>query len=186
MPEETRGIDPYDAVLSDLRAKRDQIDQAIAAIESIRGGTGAALNGLAAAGAGGPPLVPPEGPGALLGMSIVDATKKLLASKRTTLKNPEIATLFKAGGLHLNSKDWANTIGAVMTRRFEEVGDVVKVDRGTWGLKEWYPNRSFKKAEAASESESATENEKGEAEEQAAPQRAKSPFKPPEGIKRRM
>lgn len=25
-----------------------------------------------------------------------------------------------------------------------EVGDIVRVGRGTWGLKEWYPGRSFK------------------------------------------
>ena len=45
----------------------------------------------------------------------------------------------------MNSKDWTNTIGAVLTRRAETTGDIVKVERGTWGLKEWYPNRSFKK-----------------------------------------
>jgi len=84
------------------------------------------------------------GPGGLLGMSIVDAAKALLHAKRTPLKNPELAQLFKAGGLHMNSKEPANTIGSVLTRRFQDVGDVVGVGRGTWGLKEWYPNRSFK------------------------------------------
>ncbi len=34
-----------------------------------------------------------------------------------------------------------------------EVGDIVKVDRGTWGLKEWYPGRSFKKDAAATNTE---------------------------------
>jgi hypothetical protein len=29
------------------------------------------------------------------------------------------------------------------------VGDLVKVGRGTWGLKEWYPGRSFKKGATA-------------------------------------
>jgi hypothetical protein len=32
----------------------------------------------------------------------------------------------------------------VLNRRFLQVGDIVRVGRGTWGLKEWYPNRSFK------------------------------------------
>lgn len=153
MSEETTGIDPYEAVLADLYAKRAQIDQAIAAIESLRGG----LSGLTSiAGASGrgdvgelrgakPNAIDVGGPGALLGMSISDATKKLLATKRTTLKNTELAALFKAGGLMLNSKDWVNTIGAVLTRRANDIGDIVKVDRGTWGLKEWYPNRSFNK-----------------------------------------
>jgi hypothetical protein len=57
----------------------------------------------------------------------------------------------------LNSADPVNTIGAVLTRRSNEVGDIVKVGRGTWGLKEWYPNRTFKKggkSEAASDGES--------------------------------
>lgn len=148
MPDDTGGISPYEAVLKDLYAKRDQIDQAIAAIE-----------GLSGASSPRPPSTPVgrqdgvDGPGALLGMSIADATKKLLASKRKPLKNPEIVTLFKAGGLVLNSKDWTNTIGAVLTRRANEIGDIVKVDRGTWGLKEWYPNRSFAKKEAKSEAE---------------------------------
>jgi hypothetical protein len=156
MSDETAGIDPYETVLADLHAKRAQIDQAIAAIEGLRSGApatqksatpntnhGAANNGV-------------DGPGALLGMSIADATKKLLASKRTTLKNPELATLFRAGGLVLNSKDWVNTVGAVLTRRADTIGDIVKVERGTWGLKEWYPNRSFKKEKEPAKPDSPT------------------------------
>jgi hypothetical protein len=152
MSDVPQGIDPYDVVLQDLRAKRDAIDQAIASIESLRGSNGSAggigsANGIGAKGpigAGGPNQNDLSGPGGLLGMSIVDATKALLKSKRTPLRNPEIAALFKAGGLHMNSKEPANTIGSVLTRRMAEVGDVVRVGRGTWGLKEWYPNRSFK------------------------------------------
>lgn len=148
MSDETQGIDPYESVLADLRAKRDQLDQAIAAIEAIRGGSviqmpsGSGKTGAINAVIGGQGGI--DGPGGLLGMSIVDAAKALLQAKRTPLKNPEFAQLFKAGGLHMNSKEPANTIGSVLTRRFQEVGDVVRVGRGTWGLKEWYPNRSFK------------------------------------------
>lgn len=160
MSEETSGIDPYEAVLADLYAKRDQIDQAIAAIESLRSGApmGGVRSPMAAAANGGKPSPGTEadGPGALLGLSIAEAAKKLLATKRVTLKNNDLATLFKAGGLHLNSKDWVNTIGAVLTRRANDVGDIVKVDRGTWGLKEWYPGRSFKR-----EKEEAKPEDKG-------------------------
>lgn len=49
----------------------------------------------------------------------------------------------------LNSEQPANTIGSVLTRRFQQVGDVVKVGRGVWGLKEWYPNRSFNRPSKA-------------------------------------
>jgi hypothetical protein len=153
MADETQGIDPYEVVLADLKARRDQIDQTIASIESLRSGTGgnasSTLTGIAAkAGTGeirGTNQGDINGPGGLLGLSIVDAAKALLKSKRTPLKNPEIAALFKAGGMVMNSKEPANTIGSVLTRRFSEVGDVVRVGRGIWGLKEWYPNRSFKK-----------------------------------------
>lgn len=146
MADETRGIDPYETVLADLYARRDQIAQAIAAIEAIRGG---GITQPASADAGKQTgnkngLESMDGPGALLGMSIVDAAKALLKSKRVPLKNPDFAALFKAGGLHMNSKEPANTIGSVLSRRMIEHGDVVKVGRGTWGLKEWYPNRSFK------------------------------------------
>ncbi len=42
MSVESEGIDPYAIVLADLRAKRAQIDQAIQAIELLRGlGAGA-------------------------------------------------------------------------------------------------------------------------------------------------
>jgi hypothetical protein len=168
MAEESQVIDPYDAVIADLYAKREQIDNAIAAIESLRAGTVPGTPRPPAAkatnGAGASPAGDTDGPGALLGMSIAEAAKKLLAAKRTTLKNNDFATLFKAGGLMLNSKDWVNTIGAVLTRRANDVGDIVKVERGTWGLKEWYPNRSFKKEkEEAKGEESGTGTEAKEA-----------------------
>ena len=88
-----------------------------------------------------------DGPGALLGLTIADGAKKLLAVVVNRCGNPEIAAGFKAGGLVLNSVDPVNTIGAVLTRGFNEVGDIVKIGRGTWGLKKWYPGRSFKKRE---------------------------------------
>lgn len=144
MSAESQGFDPYEAVLADLRAKRDQLDQAIAAIESVRGGVPGAGQGTP----GGNP-VPAEGPGAFLGMTIVDAAKKLLANRRQPLKNPDIAAAFKAGGLVLQSAEPANTIGSVLTRRANEVGDVVRIGRGTWGLKEWYPGRNFNKKDKA-------------------------------------
>lgn len=44
----------------------------------------------------------------------------------------------------MTSNDPVNVIGSVITRRFKDVGDVVKVGRGIWGLREWYPGRTFK------------------------------------------
>jgi len=146
MADESRVSDPYEAVLADLRAKRAQIDTAIATIEAIRGGMSAAPIASADTPLG-------EGPGWLLGLTIPDAAKKLLATRRQPLRNPDIAEAFRAGGLAMNSKDPVNTIGSVLTRRFAEVGDIVKVGRGTWGLREWYPGRSFKKDKPEAEAE---------------------------------
>jgi hypothetical protein len=124
MSDESQGIDPYDAVLADLRTKRDHIDMVISLIEELRQSTAASLARVAlAATRQEAPSGGIDGPGALLGLSITEAAKKILATKRVPLRNPEL----------------------VLTRRFEEIGDVVRVGRGTWGLKEWYPGRSFKK-----------------------------------------
>lgn len=150
MSDEPQGFDPYDAVIADLRAKRDQIDQTIQSLELLRGGG-------AAPGAAARPMpsqnVAAEGPGAFLGMSIPEAVKKLLAARKRALGNAEIVASLTAGGLALGSKDPVNTVGSVLGRRFDTVGDIVRVSRGTWGLAEWYPNRSFKKKGAVPKGE---------------------------------
>ncbi len=101
-------------------------------------------------GNGTAPNIAIDSPGAFLGLSIVEAAKKLLTSKRQPLRKPDIVAGFKAGGFILGSKDPVNTVGAVLTRRANEVGDIVKVGRGTWGLKEWFPGRSFKREKTES------------------------------------
>ncbi|MDH7974266.1 hypothetical protein QH494_18925 [Sphingomonas sp. AR_OL41] len=145
MNAESSGIDPYDAVLADLRAKREQIDQAISVIENLRSGVRAAHPFARVASeshANDQGII--ETAGMFLGMSIVDASKKLLALRKKTLGNVEIARELQAGGLAFSGSDPVNVVGSVLTRRFNNVGDVVKIGRGIWGLKEWYPGRTFK------------------------------------------
>lgn len=158
MSAESTPSDPYEVVLEDLRAKKAQIEQAIAAIEALRGGASAMGTNMPSKPAVESQNGDIDSPGAFLGMSIADAAKKLLAAKRQPLKNPDISAAFKRGGLVLNSKDPINTIGSVLTRRSNEVGDLVKVGRGTWGLKEWYPGRSFKKGAAVNDSRDVPED----------------------------
>lgn len=146
MSTESTGLDPYAAVLADLRNKRAKIDQTIAALEALSGlsvvsvATGHS-SGVATASA---VSEIEETAGMFLGMSIVDAAKKLLAMRKRTMGNVDIAREIQAGGLVLSGADPVNVVGSVLTRRFNQVGDVVKVGRGIWGLKEWYPGRSFK------------------------------------------
>ncbi|MEG3163254.1 winged helix-turn-helix domain-containing protein [Sphingomonas sp. PB2P19] len=134
--------DPYDLVLVDLRAKRDELDNAIRTLEILRDGR---LGILPAA------TLPAEqsnnfqdDAGAFLGMSIVDAAKALLKIRKRAMSNADILKAIQAGGVVLNGSDPLNVVGSVLTRRFNNVGDVVRVDRGIWGLKEWYPGRTFK------------------------------------------
>ena len=143
MSTESQTVDHYEAVLADLRAKREQIDQAIQVIEALRGNaTAPATQKLPSVSQVDADV---DGPGAFLGMTIVDAAKKLLASRRRTMSNTEIVNALKAGGLAMNSNDPINTVGSVLTRRFNTVGDLVRMGRGIWGLAEWYPGRNFKK-----------------------------------------
>lgn len=150
MSAENQLESPYAAVLADLRAKRDEIDKTIKFLEGMSGVKIAAGAGHSAAVASAHAIGGTQGDdasldeGAFHGMSIVDATKKLLSIRKRKMGNPEIARELAAGGLVMNSADPVNTVGSVLTRRFNQVGDIVKVARGTWGLKEWYPGRTFK------------------------------------------
>ncbi len=141
-------MDPYEAVIADLRKKRDEIDSAISLIETLRAHAGTssvlsdAVKGAKATDEVGSSEALEEG--TFHGMSIVDATKMLLTMRKRKMGNPEIARELIAGGLVMNSAEPVNTVGSVLTRRFHQVGDVVRVARGTWGLKEWYPGRTFK------------------------------------------
>jgi hypothetical protein len=149
MTTDSGAHNPYAAALADLRSKRDAIDNTIRFLEQ--------MSGLASSPseAGTPygifPQVTPDAPsenaaGMFLGMSIVDAAKKLLNLRKRAMSNTEILAELTQGGLVLTGADPLNVVGSVMTRRFNQVGDVVRVARGTWGLKEWYPNRTFKPA----------------------------------------
>lgn len=149
MTTEITGLDPYEAVIADLQAKREQIDQTIALLTGLRGGGQPPISYAAASENG-----VTETAGMFLGMSIVDAGKKLLGMRKRTMGNAEIARELQGGGLVFSGKDPVNVVGSVLTRRFNDVGDVVKVGRGIWGLKEWYPGRNFKTALAKASSPS--------------------------------
>jgi hypothetical protein len=142
---------PYAAVIADLRAKRAKIDSTIRSLEELSGLTlGSDASGFESKAPSNDVGSIEETAGMFLGMSIVEATKKLLALRKKTLGNVEIARELQAGGLVLSGADPVNVIGSVLTRRFNQAGDVVKVGRGIWGLKEWYPGRNFKPAVKAS------------------------------------
>ena len=134
--------DPYDLVLVDLRAKREDLDNAIRTLEILRDGR-LGISASITTAAEQPSNIQDDA-GAFLGMSIVDAAKALLKSRKRAMSNADILKAIQAGGVVLNGSDPLNVVGSVLTRRFNNVGDLVRVDRGIWGLKEWYPGRTFK------------------------------------------
>jgi hypothetical protein len=138
------GNDPYAAVLADLRARRLKLDEAITLIESLRGDR---AQGTAVETKQDHPSDEStvDESGQFLGMTVVDASKKLLAMRRRTIGTQEIAAAIQRGGLVMQSAEPANTVGSILTRRFYQVGDIVRVSRGMWGLREWYPHTSFKR-----------------------------------------
>lgn len=123
----------YEAVIADLEAKIAQLQSAVAAIRAI-----ASIGGLSPAN----PQTPPPTPAgsipsdAFLGMSITDATKKLLTIVRRRLNTPDVIKLLSQGGL---PEPAYNTAYAVLRRRQLQVGDIININ-GEWGLKEWTPN----------------------------------------------
>lgn len=139
--------DPYDAVLADLRSQRERINQAIATLEALRSGKpmpSAETPPLGAGATGAKPAAKADlGPGAFLGMSIPEAAKKLLVARRQQMRTADILAELERGGLVLTSADKLNTVGSILLRRFNTVGDIVRVARGVWGLQEWYPGRRF-------------------------------------------
>ena len=77
-------------------------------------------------------------------MSIPDADQKLLSIKKRNLPNSEVVSGLEAGGLVMRSTNKIDLINSILTRRFQVAGDIVKVSRGVWGLREWHPNIRYK------------------------------------------
>jgi hypothetical protein len=141
----------YDAVLADLKARRAQLDSAIAAIEGITGQTGNSPSGGPGGGSyvGGTPAHD-----AFIGMSIPEATKKHLTAVRKKLSTQDIMTALEAGGLPPSKY---STVYAILRRRESQVGDIINM-KGDWALQEWYPNYR-KKASASEETEESGKEE---------------------------
>jgi hypothetical protein len=140
---------PHLSTIAVLRAKRDQIDQAIRLLEELLGEGATSSEGVGAAtGIAGMVghATNREGEivaGTFHGMSIEEATKKLLNLRKRNLGTREITTSLRAGGIHLQSETPENTVASVLGRAFNAGSDIVRLSRGVWGLQEWFPNQRF-------------------------------------------
>lgn len=144
--KEEKQADYYGAVLADLRAKRSELDAAIAAIERLSGAapsSGAPID-LAQPRAGDQGLLRSD---AFFNMSILDATQKYLNFMKKPQSLMSVAKALEEHGMIHTSKAWPATVFTTL-RRAEERGDRVLRVQKNWALAEWYPNRP-KKANGA-------------------------------------
>ena len=148
----------YQAVLADLRARRRQLDAAIASIETILG-SGASTVDLAddeeasAAsetnqGSTPPATRRPVGAGAgiqndtFFGLSTAAAIRKYLNLMKRPQTPKNIADALQAGGqIHAvdEKSAYVNTYSAL--RKGLARGETVQIKNGDWGLAEWYANK---------------------------------------------
>lgn len=141
----------YDAVIADLRKRIKKLENTILVLEQLKaGGLPGISDELSSAGQPDSPA-PMTGPGAFFGMTIADAAKKLLTTQRRQMTTAEIVPELERGGVVLKSVDKTNTVGSILLRRFQTIGDIVRVSRGLWGLQEWYPGRRFPGGKAKAE-----------------------------------
>jgi len=130
----------YAVVIADLERKRAEIDAMIAHLKSMAGlNSGSNSDGPAQLNSSDEETSSST-KNPLLGMKVVEAAKVVLRENRAPMSPADITTALEKGGLPVSS---SKTVASVLHRRSKDVGDIVSPKRGAWGLKEWYPGRSF-------------------------------------------
>jgi hypothetical protein len=131
----------YEAVLADLEAKRANLESVISGIKALMALGVVSTAGLPARGQENAAAIDlgQIQAGAFFGMSIPDATRRLLDGLRKPLSLQAISDALLRGGFATTSKDFANTVGAALRRQCDD-GEIVRVgNTADWGLREWYP-----------------------------------------------
>ena len=132
--------DPYEVVLADLRAKRDELDKLIRTLTAFRHPQTPTDAPLPGGSAPGTYKVVSEG-GPFEGLSIVDAAIRVLRDRGKPIRNAELAEAIQDGGVVMNSVEPANTVSSVLHRARVNGSPIARVSRGVWGLAEWTPAR---------------------------------------------
>jgi DNA-directed RNA polymerase delta subunit len=142
MPEKESTPTQYEAVLSDLYAKRDEIESAINTILFLQGSGSSALPSGVANGAVRPARSGVIPSNAFFGMSLVDASKKYIELSQAKRTLPQIVKGLEEGGMPPQKP---GTVYAALRRRESTVGDIMKVGE-EWGLKDWFSGISIGEA----------------------------------------
>ena len=156
--------DPFVLVVERLKREREELDRMIALLEArIAGTTPSAPNEAVPDAEEQDDRIEetddratPENDGEFLGMRVAEAARIVLSHRRRPMSPAAITTELERGGLPVSS---SRTIASVLHRRSRSVGDFVSPKRGVWGLKEWYPGRSFGKVEGSDKGEASAPSE---------------------------
>jgi hypothetical protein len=77
--------------------------------------------------------------GAFLAKSIPEAAKLYLQIVKKKSTTRDIAEALRRGGMESTSTNFQGIVHAVINRYWKAGGDIVKLDKSTWGLAAWYP-----------------------------------------------
>jgi hypothetical protein len=130
----------YAMVLADMEAKRAALDAAIANLRIFLSGAGAGLASSVPASSGAPIPNGEIPAGVFLGKSIPEAASLYLQIMKRKATSREIADALKKGGMESTSSNFQGIVHAVLDRYRKAGGEIVKLDRSTWGLASWYPS----------------------------------------------
>lgn len=130
----------YAAVLADMEAKRAALDGAIASMRIFLAGKVGAGDAQLPVASSGQSFSTGEVPaGAFLGKSIPDAAVLYLDIVKRKATSKEIMEALKRGGMESTSSNFQGIVHACLDRYRKAGGEIVKLDRSTWGLAKWYP-----------------------------------------------
>lgn len=118
--------DPYSAVIADLEQKRAEIDKLIESLKAFRKASELPR-----------PIATATVVGEFTGLSMADAGRKVLMRANRPMPTADILEALEAGGLESSSENKLNTLGSILNRRANDVGDIVRIGRGTWATREW-------------------------------------------------
>jgi hypothetical protein len=134
----TDSID-YSAVLADLEAKRAALDATISHLRLyLSGQSGSSVSASSPTGTASTNGEIPAG--AFLAKSIPEAAKLYLQIVKRKATTRDIAEALRRGGMESTSSNFQGIVHAVINRYWKAGGDIVKLDKSTWGLAEWYPS----------------------------------------------
>ena len=134
----------YGAILADLEAKKNVLEQAIASLRAaIAIGTLGSTEGSSyvnlAANVVSPSIHGGEVPsGAFFGKSIPETAKLFLSIVKKKQSTKEICDALKKGGMETTSDNWEGIVAAGLNRAMNNTGAFLRVGKN-WALPEWYP-----------------------------------------------